>query len=807
MIGRTLSHFQITGRLGEGGMGEVYRALDTSLDREVAVKVLPEAFTSDPERLARFEREAKVLASLNHPNIAAIHQVGRDDERHFLVMELVPGETLAERLARRPLTVETALSYALQIARALEAAHGRGVIHRDLKPQNVKIAPGGDVKLLDFGLAKAAGADPRGEEPTEETTRDVQLTATGTILGTAAYMSPEQIRGESVDQRSDIWAFGCVLFEMLSGERPFGRRSDPDTLAAILREEVDPEALPRQTPDGVRQLVRRCLRKRVDQRLHHIADARIELEEALEGLGAAVPPAEAETARPAGAARPAGRLPLKGVAAVALLAALAAAAWYLMPTPADEAPTDRSIAVLPFETLGREEPSVFTEGIHGDMLTRLSTVADLQVTSRTSVMQFQGTATPLPEIARTLGVSWFLLGEVQEIDDQVQVHARLVDARRDRQVWAESYRRELTAENLFEIQAALTREIVDQLAGRLTPEEQRAVGRAPTADLDAYRLYVQGRTLVERRTEEAIRRAVGYFRQAIDRDPAYALAWAGLADALALQGYYDYAPLEDVLPEALAAARRAGDLDPDLAEAHASLGIAQALRGEGPEAAARLRRSLELNPSYAEAYAWLGWLEDLLGRPEEALRAARRSVELNPLAPAYRVYLAEAYVANGAYPRALEEARRARELQRDYALAHHMEGLALLHLGRLEEAEAALDRALGLALPHGAPARAEVRAALALVHAARGDRAAARELLAQIDAEADPFSAGLVHAALGEAEEALALLASVREWPLAIVSQLRYFFPEVLGPLRQHPDFADVLRQVDRSVGRPPQAT
>ncbi|MEE8368883.1 MAG: protein kinase [Thermoanaerobaculia bacterium] len=808
MIGTSLSHFNITAKLGEGGMGKVYLAEDSKLGREVAIKVLPEAFTMDPDRLARFKREAEVLASLNHQNIAGIHEIGHENNSHFLVLELVPGETLAELLARGPIPVEEALKYALEIARALEAAHARGVIHRDLKPQNVKITPSGAVKLLDFGLAKVFTAHPEPPvgEATEALTADAQLTATGTILGTAAYMSPEQIRGESVDQRTDIWAFGSVLFEMLAGKRPFGRGSTPDTLAAILKEEVDLTALPSGITASVQTLVRRCLRKPTDRRLHHIADARIELEEALENIDLPDIPGDVEVipgaTAPDDVVQPGWRLLVKVVVGMVLLAALTAAIWYLAPNHKEAGTIDRSIAVLPFETLGQKEATVFTKGIHGDMLTRLSKVADLRVTSRTSVMQFQGSDTPLPEIARELRVTWILRGEVQVVGDQVQVNARLVNGRQDRQVWAESYRRKLTAENLFEIQGELTREIVDQLAGQLSPDEEQAVGQAPTADLDAYRLYVQGRALVEQRTEDELRRAVEYFQQAIDRDSGYALAWAGLSDALALQGFYNYAQLEAVLPEALEAARRAQRLDPDLAEAHASLGIVHSLRRDGPTAVRELRLSVKLNPSYAEAYAWLGWLEDLLGHPEKALVPAKRSVELNPLAPAYRVFLAEAYLANGAYESALGEAKRARQLQSDYALAHYMEGLVLFHLNQLEEADAALGRALSLALPQGTPARSEIQAALALTHAAAGDRAAARKLLAQIDATAEPFAAGLVYAGLGEIDEALDRFDSVREWGFGSSSQVRYFYPEVLGPLRMHPRFEDILRQVNRSWGK-----
>jgi TolB-like protein/Flp pilus assembly protein TadD len=792
-------------------MGEVYRAEDTKLGREVAIKVLPAGFTADPERLARFEREAKVLASLNHRNIAGIHEIDHEGDCHFLAMELVSGDTVAEQLVRRPIPVEKSLRYALDIARALEAAHARGVIHRDLKPQNVMISTGGEVKLLDFGLAKMFTSGSKSIEvgAADAPTEDLQLTATGTIMGTASYMSPEQIRGESVDQRTDIWSFGCVLFEMLAGVRPFDRDSSPDTLIAILKEEVDMAALPNGTPMSIHTLVRRCLHKQADRRLHHIADARIELEEALEGGGGVSTESDARGVfatdnvdKPVQRGR---QSLMKAIVGLVIGAAFAATAWYFTPSQRESETTDRSIAVLPFETLGPEETAVFTEGIHGDMLTKLSKVADLRVTSRTSVMQFRGSERALPKIATELGVTWILQGEIQQLGDQVQVNARLVNAGQDRQVWAESYRRELTTENLFEIQGELTREIVDQLAGQLSPAEERAVGQAPTGDLDAYRFYVQGRVLVEQRTEAELGRAVEYFQQAIDRDSGYALAWAGLADALALQGFYDYTPLEGVLAEALVAAERARDLDSDLAEAHASLGIVQSLRRQGPTAVRELRRSVEQNPSYAEGYAWLGWVEDLLGRPLNALEAARRAVELNPLAPAYRAYLAEAYLANADYERALGEAQRARQLRSDYALAHYMEGLALFHLRRLEEAEVALNESLSLALVGGTPSHTEIRGALALTYATTGDAAAARGQLAQIDTKVDPFAAGLAHAALGEVDKALILFSSISEWGFASSSQIRYFFPEILGSLRQHPRFEEILRQVDRSWGKEPQ--
>ena len=398
MIGQTLSHFKITAKLGEGGMGEVYLAEDTKLGREVAIKVLPGTFAADPERLARFEREARALASLNHPNIASIHEIGRDGDTHFLAMELVPGDTLAERLGTGPLPVGETLLYAHGISRALETAHARGIVHRDLKPLNVKITPDGEVKLLDFGLAKVLVDSARDSAEDDETLlAESELTAAGTMLGTTAYMSPEQIRGEEVDQRTDIWAFGCVLFEMLVGGRPFARSSDPDTLAAILKEEIDLAALPDETPDEIRDLVERCLRKQSDRRLHHIADARIEIGEALHGDGPSTSSSGARSAsvQTSGSDHGTPGRSWKMVVAALIALVVPVTLWTLLPIEPSQPITDRTIAVLPFTTLGQSEASVFTEGIHGDMLTKLSKVGDLQVTSRTSVMQFRDSFFPI----------------------------------------------------------------------------------------------------------------------------------------------------------------------------------------------------------------------------------------------------------------------------------------------------------------------------------------------------------------------------------------------------------------------------
>ncbi len=780
MVGKTLGHYEILEPLGSGGMGEVYRARDTKLDRDVAIKVLPEDLAADPDRLARFDREAKLLASLNHSNIGAIHGLEECDGVRFLVLELIEGQTLEQRLLRGRLPVPEALDIAVQIAAALEAAHEEGIIHRDVKPANLLLTPRGGVKVLDFGIAKSTVPDA----DIAATAQATSLTMDGTLMGTPPYMSPEQIRGGQVDEKTDVWAFGCVLYEMLTGTRAFAAETVSDTLADILTKEPNGGALPKATPDRVRTLLERLFRKDPERRLRHIGDARIELEEA----------------RASSSERPSATAPKVLVALLGLAAAGLAAGWYFLGSGGDPAITDRSIAVLPFETLGQEEATVFTQGIHGDLLARLSSIADLKVTSRTSVMRFRGSDMSLPEIARQLGVAWVVAGEVQEVGDQVQVNARLMNARQDRQVWAQSYRRQLTAENLFQIQGELTARIAEQLRARLTPAELRAVERVPTENLEAYRLYVLGRGRLEQRTEDEMRRAADYFQQAIDRDPSYALAWAGLADTVMLLGWYGYLPPQ-AAPDPELAARQALEYGPNLAEAHASLGIFHAMRQEGPAAIREFERAVELRPSYADAYGWLAWLELVLGRPQEALVPAQRAAELDPWAPWAQAFLAETHLANGEAERALQEARRAREIQPEYGIAHFMEGMVLFHLDRLAEAKSALEIALSLVPPQGTPNHAQVLAILAVIQVASGDSVGAGDLLAQIDATVDPFPAGLVHAALGEHEEAFEAFRRVGEWGQISTEMLRYFFPTILDPLREDPRYDELLREADQSWG------
>lgn len=466
------------------------------------------------------------------------------------------------------------------------------------------------------------------------------------------------------------------------------------------------------------------------------------------------------------------------------------------PTAAGPKPgANRSIAVLPFETLGAERATAFTEGVHGDLLTRLSAVSTLGVISRTSVRRYQRTAKTVPEIGRELNAAWVVEGEVQEEAGQVQVNVRLVNVRTDRHVWAEDYRRRLTPENLFQIQEEITREIARALASRLPPEEEARVGWRPTGSLDAYRLYAQGRRHLDDRTEGGIRRALDYFRRAVAEDEQYALAWAGLGDAFSILHDYGYERADRALPLAEDAIRRALALDPELAEAYACLGNLHTIRHEGPSAVREFRRAIALRPGYAEAHNWLSWLSNLLGDRELALRSARRAVELSPLSPEPVSNLAFSYLANGDLDRALSEARHDRELGSAWGTGKFYEGLTLYELGRFEEAEPVL-RDLRAPWAGQGP-----RATWALTLVALGDRTRAHAVQEEFEAAGESFAVGLIHAALGNVDAAFAAFGCEERWGHWPTLAVRHLYRELWGPLRGDVRYDRLVHELYRNWG------
>jgi serine/threonine protein kinase/tetratricopeptide (TPR) repeat protein len=639
--GSRIGNYEVVTPQGAGGMGEVYRARDTRLDRTVAIKSLPPVFATDPERLARFEREAKLLASLNHPNIAGIYGLEDVEGSPYLVLEFVDGETLAQRLARGPLSPRETLDVGGQIASAIEAAHARGIVHRDLKPGNVMLSSSGGVKVLDFGLAKGdsevAGST---SDMAHSPTMGLSATGQGIILGTAPYMSPEQARGKVVDRRTDIWAFGCLLFECLAGHPAFQGETVSDVIARILEREPDWAAIPASAPTRLGDLMRRCLTKDVAERPRDIGDLRREL------------------------------------GAIALQMS--------SPGARSAAETDLpSLAVLYFENLSSDsESEYFCAGITEDILTDLSKIKGLRVASRNAVARYRGAPADLPKVASDLGVKSVLEGSVRRAGDRVRITAQLINASNGFHLWAERYDRTLA--DVFAVQEEIAKSIAEALRVALTPAETESLVRDRPENVRAYDLYLRGRQRYGSYTAEALRDALELFQQAIAIDPDYALAWAGVADCYGQMLQYEIAKdPEEATRLGLQAARRAVAIDPRLAEAHKAEALVLRFTGDLAGSKAALVKALQANPRFVPALINLAvdaiTNADLAGTE----RFIRRALEIDPQEPFATVWLAQVLKFTNREEEVLEVSRRLRRLSDDpfYVTAAYTLP-AWVHVGR-----------------------------------------------------------------------------------------------------------------------------
>ena len=609
MIGTRLGQYEITAKLGEGGMGVVYRARDLQLGRQVALKVLPQEFTADASRVARLEREARLLASLNHPNIAQIYDFQLHDGIRALAMELVEGETLDERLAAGVMPVVECVAIATQIADALAEAHRQGIVHRDLKPQNIKVTPSGRVKVLDFGLAMR---QPSPGSMLGEAMASTQMTDVGTAMGTVGYMSPEQIRGETVDARADIFAFGCVLYEMVTGGKAFACNSKIETLTAILHD--SPQAPSRRRADlpiTIERLISRCLEKSPASRFQTASEI---------------------------------ELTLKAVTSSR--------------TGEEKESRARSVAVLPFRNLSSDsENEFFADGITEDVIAHLAKIRSLKVISRTSVMTFKKSELSLREIGEKLGAVSLLEGSVRRAGNRVRIVAQLVDRATDENIWAETYDRDLT--DIFAIQSDVALKIATALRAELSNDERVRVGRRATYNFEAYDLYLRGRNSFCRFNEEGFRRSIADYKAAIARDPKFALAWACLAEAYAeicILGGTGESP-EEMVRLAKEAAANALELDDELAEAHGISGLIKFVFDfDWVRAEREFVRALEISPGSAEVHDHYGWLCASLDRYDDALENVKKARELDPML--IQVDVATILLRADRVSEAVEEAKR-----------------------------------------------------------------------------------------------------------------------------------------------------
>ena len=762
--GNRLGQYKVVAPIGAGGMGEVYRAHDTRLGRDVALKILPELFAQDPDRLARFEREAHVLASLNHPNIAQIYGIEESAGLRGLVMELVAGEGLERIIGRGAVPLAEALAIAGQIAEALEAAHEAGVIHRDLKPANVKVRPDGTVKVLDFGLAKTRGIGPEvalGSTHVSEDSPTVVspvVTQMGSILGTAAYMSPEQTRGQVVDHRTDIWSFGALLFEMLTGSRLFTGETVSDLIALILHQDIDFSRLPRGTPEEIRHLLARCLDRDVKGRLQAIGEARLVLASARRD---SIPAVRGSS----GLTRRTGTRTV--VSASILLAVVGMAAAYVIyfgagrrePSAAvgARAPnSDRSLAVLPFvNSSGIQADDYLADGMTDELIAALGKVPGLRVAARSSIFTFKGQKIEAREVARQLGVDTVLEGTVRRSGSRLRVTASLVSASDGLQIWSSSFESE--GGDPFAVQDQVTHEVVSGLSLQLGGIALQASQAGRTKDPEAHDLYLRGLAASNPASEADLRRALEFFQQALKRDPDFALPYVGIAWVHIFLADAYVAPNE-ALPKALIAAQAALDRDSLVADAHAVLAYSTMATDWSfpPRIDEELRRAHELDPNSATTLSFLALFRTLGGRADEALQEAARAERLDPLSPV-PPWVREwtSFVARR-WQEVIEAHHRTEAVDPSFAYIESWAGGAYRELGdypaALREYEKA-ERLLG-----GAP-----QCGLALTYLRMGRDKDARDMMRRIDERAakqyvSPGLRAVVHGALGDIDGGVALL-------------------------------------------------
>ena len=772
--------YEIVAPLGAGGMGEVYRARDARLHREVAVKVLPQRLAQDPSALGRFEREARSLAALSHPHIVAIHDFGVHEGLTYAVMELLEGETLRQRLHRGTFGWGEAVNLGVQMAEGLAAAHSKGVVHRDLKPENVILSRSGTLKILDFGLARTDAAPP----PSDETPTSAP-TQPGVVLGTLSYMSPEQARGQAVDPRGDIFALGCVLYEMLAGHPPFARPTTADTVAALLTSApADLAAGPTPVPPALEQAVLRALEKEPDSRFQSAQD----LAFALRMISGVTRPGSAPFHVPVAAPRR-----RRGVWIAAAVVLLAVAAWLAWPSRGRPAAVG-SLAVLPFANEGGDaELDYLGDGIAESLIHDLSQLPDVRVMARSTVFRYRGPDLEARRAGRELKVDAVLTGRVIPRGDSLTVEAELVDVASGTRLWGERYQGPF--DDVVRVPEDVARQISSTLRLRLTQEQQARLDRPETADPEAYRLYLKGRFHWNKRTAEGFRKGIELFEQASARDRTYALPQVGLADSFALMAAYSVRPPGEAMTRARAAAQRALELDESLAEAHASLGLVKLLHDwEWDEAERRFRRALELKPGLATAHHWFAEFFMARGRAEEALAELQRAEDLDPLSVILPTDRCRALFFARRYPEALASCRRALDADAAFVPALITQGWVLEETGRHAEALAAfrdVERLLGND-PHA-------RTLIARSTALAGDAPGARRMLAEVEEEArkryiSPYSLALVHAALGEKD------AAFRELDRALAERSSWMTYLAVNPrldaLRGDPRFADALERV-----------
>ncbi len=779
MIEGTLSHYKILQKVGQGGMGEVYSARDQKLGRIVALKILPPDVALDPERMSRFIQEAKAASAINHPNVASIYELNNDADIHFIAMELVEGETLQDRIKRGPLPHADILEIAFQASSALEEAHSKGVIHRDIKPVNMMLTPSGQLKILDFGLAKMLrdSAEDGLLQPL------IPQTHSGMLLGTVQYLSPEQALGRKVDGRSDLFSLGTVLYQLATGQLPFHGQNAIEMIESILHVQPEPPSkVNRDVSPVVEHVILKCLQKDPAARYQTAGELQQELKMIVRPSGTA------KINYPVVQPRFKRKQILLGTVAM-LFVAFILFAWLYKAAPKESI---RSIAVLPFlNPNGDSQMDYLSDGITESIINSLSQVPTLKVLARGTVFSYKGKETDPREIGDELNVDAVVTGSISQQQQSLVVRVNLVSVPDGVQLWGEQYNRQ--SKDILQVQSEISKEISGQLRFKLTGEQQQQITRQYTEDTEAYHLFLKGRYFLNKRSEEGFGRAIEQFQMAIDKDPNYALAYAGLADCYSLMPAWQLMTPSTGHSRARAAAQKAIQLDGSVAEAYAALAHTQHnYDWAWTDAESNYKRAISLNPNYAIAHHWYASFLSEMGRAEEAIAMKRRALELDPLSLIINADLGFLLYQCRRPDEAIVQLKKALDLDPNFPISHQWLGMVYEQKGMYEEAIRSFRKASAL-IPDSPEPKAQLARALAL----SGKTSEAHELLKEIKASLKEeyvaaFEIALIYSGLSENDRAVEWLQKAFQDRVYQMSSLKV--EPRLDSLRTHPGFKKIFQ-------------
>jgi serine/threonine protein kinase/tetratricopeptide (TPR) repeat protein len=834
--GAKLGRYEIRSKIGEGGMGEVYLAIDTELDRTVAIKILPQDLASDEKHLQRFIQEAKAASALNHPNILTIYEIGVVDSSRFIAMEFIDGQTLRKTITSDA-TLSNILEIGIQIGTALAAAHDAGIVHRDIKPENVMIRRDGIVKVLDFGLAKLTAIDSESVD-TQVVTRKLLRTDPGTVMGTALYMSPEQARGLRVDARTDVFSLGVVLYELIAGRLPFSGATRSEVLASIVSDKEPPPLArySRETPAELERIVSKALSKKRDERYQSTKDLlidlrnlkrKLEIDAAIDRTRSSAEP-DVTQFEPTGAAASAGYVPgsqtappkddsprptgtgpstaeyivtgigrhkriATGAFALVVLLAIGLGYWRYNHSGGATASSRGSIAVLPFQNAtGDPNNEYLSDGLTESIINSLSQLPDLAVMSRSSVFRHKGRDADAQKVGQELQAAVVLTGRVKQSGDRWLVSAELIDVSNNHQIWGEQYNRQ--SADLLTIQQEIATEISRKLRNKLTNEDEKQLTRHSTENSEAYRLYLHGEFFRNKWTPEGTAKAIDFYNQAIAKDPAYALAYRALALTYSIRAVNGMAAPLDVVPQAKVAVTKALEIDETLAEAHHTRGqLALMFDRDWPTAGREFERAIELKPNGGSLYGLYACYLSLMGRHDEAIATAKRGVELDPLLPIAYWDLALVNYAARKYDEALDAARKAKEIDDSFPLAHLVSGMAYTQKGMYPEAVAEFRHP---SIRERADAQSYLGNILARTGKQREAIAIAENLKERSKREfISPFALALLYTGMGDKDKAFAYLERSRAEHDGRMYQAR--FEPAFDSIRNDARFADLMRTLN----------